>query len=98
MHPPSSQQPPNKAGLKAWWANFTSAQKAKKEAEARRGERCNIVNNSSSAHPRRLSRGTGARRLRETSEREFKVCKRTNIDRKLQRGTLRMGLYTCRRG
>jgi GTPase-activating protein SAC7 len=55
MHPPNSQPPPNKAGLKAWWASFTSAQKVKKDAEARRGERCNMVNNSSSADSRRLA-------------------------------------------
>ncbi|KAK7032254.1 GTPase activating protein (GAP) for Rho1p [Paramarasmius palmivorus] len=35
MLPESSQSPPTKANLKAWWNHFTSAQRMKKEGEAK---------------------------------------------------------------
>lgn len=36
MHADSSNTPPTKANLKAWWNHFTFAQRAKKESEARK--------------------------------------------------------------
>ncbi|ESK94012.1 rho gtpase activator [Moniliophthora roreri MCA 2997] len=43
MHPETSQSPPTKASLKAWWNHFTSAQRMKKEGEVKADEPVHTV-------------------------------------------------------
>lgn len=98
---PQAPQAPTRASLKTWWNHFTFAQKAKREAEEKKGECAALVGfrarrliaSGDSGGPRDTSHG---RRLREAPQGQPRLRERANFDRKRERGALCVGIHPRR--
>lgn len=102
----TAEHPPTRASLRAWWQNFTSAQKSKAGQHPGRYD-LDKSGVSSPSFVTRLAlmarcgmgwvRGGGAPCVWETVEGELEVCECADIDGKFERGAVCMGIYTRRR-